>query len=209
MVNSFYLFKVTVKSCFIARRLKVTRMAQSCPSSNISSLSSEVSCICHEIDQSRQDCSSPSPTETLCVDALYGDSVAGKLFIFTTHFCNINNNHYNLGTSQSLYEKVEDSLNTQKVFFNDLSLEECDEENGQESCEEGTEGDCELDEVNQILLCYLFTTRLLIVIIFQQADDGSADEQDSCSSSRTSASTSNRYWVSYTSFKLFYSSIHN
>lgn len=54
-------------------------MAQSCQSSNINSLSAEVSCISHEIDQSRQDCSSPSPTETLCVDTLYGDSGAGNL----------------------------------------------------------------------------------------------------------------------------------
>lgn len=53
-------------------------MAQSCPSSNVNSLSTEVSCISHEIDQPRQDCSSPSPTEALSIDALYGDSAAGK-----------------------------------------------------------------------------------------------------------------------------------
>lgn len=53
-------------------------MAESCPSSNTNSLSSEVSSISHEIDQHRQDCSSPSPTETVCVDALYSDSAAGE-----------------------------------------------------------------------------------------------------------------------------------
>lgn len=53
-----------------------------------------------------------------------------------------------LGTSQAPYERTDDNLSTQKVFFNELSLEECDEENGQESCEDGTEGDCELEEVN-------------------------------------------------------------
>lgn len=55
-------------------------------------------------------------------------------------------NYNTLGTSQTLYEKVEDNLSTQKVFFNELSLEECDEENDQESAEDGIEGDC--DEVS-------------------------------------------------------------
>lgn len=53
-----------------------------------------------------------------------------------------------LGTSQTLYEKVEDNFSTQKVFFNDLSLEECDDENGQDSAEDGIEEDCDMDEVN-------------------------------------------------------------
>lgn len=125
-------------------RLKVTRMAQSCQSANIDKLSSDV-CANQEVDQPRQDCSSPSPTETLCVDALYDGNAAGKITINWSFLLYTINNHI-IGTSQTLYEKVEDSLSTQKVFFNELSLEECEEENGQESCEE----DCELDEVSYI-----------------------------------------------------------
>lgn len=63
-------------------------MAQSCPSSNINSCSAEVSRIIHELNQSRQDCSSPSPIEALCVHALYGDSAAGKQQLFVMkHSC--------------------------------------------------------------------------------------------------------------------------
>lgn len=57
-------------------------MAESCPSSNISNLSTEVSSIGQETEQSKQDCTSPSPTETVCLDSLCNDTVAGKSYLF-------------------------------------------------------------------------------------------------------------------------------
>lgn len=59
--------------------MKDTSMAESCPSSNANSLSSELSSVDHEIEHSRQDSTSPSPTETVCADALYSSNGAGTI----------------------------------------------------------------------------------------------------------------------------------
>lgn len=62
--------------CFAGCRY--LRMAQSCPCSNVSDLSTEVSSINQESENSKQNCASPSPTETLVLDSLSTDNAAGK-----------------------------------------------------------------------------------------------------------------------------------
>lgn len=118
-------------------------MAESCPSgrSNLNPLSS----INRDSElPKQQDCTSPSPTETVCLDSL----------------CTIDNAP---GTSQNhlapLSEKLDEIFRinqeeeTEKTsFLNKLGLEECDEEDSfekEETWEDCTEGD--LSEDNQEL----------------------------------------------------------
>lgn len=56
------------------------------------------------------------------------------------------------------------ALLNEKVFFNELSLEECEEDNSQESCEDGIEGDGDLEEVNIHFI--LFPSKFVAVYLF-------------------------------------------
>jgi hypothetical protein len=119
-------------------------MAESCPSSNRSNLN-PLSSINRDSELPKQDCTSPSPTETVCLDSLCTtDNAPGTSQNHLAPLSEKLDEIFRISQSEEKSEKTN--------FLNELGLEECDEDDSfdrEENWEDCTEGD--LSEENQEL----------------------------------------------------------
>lgn len=134
-------------------------MAESCPSGNRNNLNA-LSSINRDSELPKQDCTSPSPTETVCLDSLCStENAPGKSQPNQRHaitpLVGTSQNHL-APLSERLDAIFRNSHSEEKLdktnFLNELGLEECDEEDScdrEENWEDCTEGD--LSEDNQDL----------------------------------------------------------
>lgn len=135
-------------------------MAEPCPSPNSENISPSISTISTDADVTKTDCTSPSPTETVCLESLCADSsIAGP-------------SHDRLAPQISTLNDIErfdkDIPGEEKdLFLNKLGLDkveecldisnddrfsnshDCDDENW-EDCVEGLEVDEEQNDILQI-----------------------------------------------------------
>lgn len=162
-------------------------MAEPCPSPNSDNISTSVSNLSSDTDVVKTDCTSPSPTETVCLESLTTDTnIPGpshNKYVPSQHKLNDN----------SAISNKEITIEEKDLFFNKLGLDkvdecldlsnddrysnshDCDEDNW-EDCSEGPEVDDQIplqiakDEVNIFHLNHFMCTTFYLFFFIRKLE---------------------------------------